>query len=191
MWGTRPHLVTETCRFLALAQFRPDENSGEIALVKLMHEGLSNISIYEGVPMSVGEICNRETVIVEKSASILETARLMRSHHVGSIVVMESGSESARPAGIITDRDLVVEVLAANLDIERVTVGDVMSFELMTARESDGIWDTIHRMRTKGVRRVPVVDAQDALAGILSMDDLLARLVKREQKSERDTRTVP
>lgn len=151
--------------------------------------------------MAVGEICNRETVIIEKSAGILEAAELMRAHHVGSIVVVESGSEPPKPVGIVTDRDLVVEVMAAKVDFERVAVGDVMSFELVTAQEGDGIWDTIHRMRSKGVRRIPVVDAQDALVGILSMDDLLdflveelsdlVRLVKREQTSERDTRTVP
>ena len=151
--------------------------------------------------MSVGEICNRETVVIQESASILETAELMRSHHVGSVVVVENESAPPRPVGIITDRDLVVEVLAAKVDFERVTVGDVMSFELMTALESDGIWDTIHRMRTKGVRRVPVVDTQGALVGILSMDDFLdflvdelsdlVRLVKREQKSELDSRSVP
>ncbi len=151
--------------------------------------------------MSVGKICNRETVIVQKSASILETAKLMRSHHVGSIVVVENGSKPPKPAGIITDRDLVVEVMATSVDFERVTVGDVMSFELMTAQENDGIWDTIQRMRTKGVRRIPVVDTQGTLVGMLSLDDLLdflvdelsnlASLVKREQKSEQDTRTVP
>lgn len=151
--------------------------------------------------MSIGTICNRVTVVIEKSASILEAAQLMRLHHVGSIVVVEDASEPPTPVGIITDRDLVVEVMAEGVDFERITVGDIMSFELMTARESDGIWDTINRMRSKGVRRVPVVDNQGALVGILSMDDLLdflveelsnlVRLVRREQTSERDTRTVP
>ena len=105
--------------------------------------------------MTVGEICNRETVIVQKDTSLLETARLMRSHHVGSIVVVEQGSKPPKPAGIITDRDLVVEVMATSVDLGRVTVGDVMSLELTTAQENDGIWDTIQRMRLKGVRPSP------------------------------------
>ncbi|MFZ0257534.1 MAG: CBS domain-containing protein [Gammaproteobacteria bacterium] len=91
---------------------------------------------------------------------------------------MENGSEPPKPVGIITDRDLVVEVMATGVDFERVSVGDVMSFELMTAGENDGIWDTVHRMRSKGVRRIPVVDAQGALVGILSMDDPLDFLVE-------------
>ncbi len=151
--------------------------------------------------MTVGEICNRETVIVQKDTSLLETAKLMRSHHVGSIVVVEQGSKPPKPAGIITDRDLVVEVMATSVDLGRVAVGDVMSLELTTAQENDGIWDTIQRMRLKGVRRIPVVDIEGRLVGILSLDDLLdflvdelsslVRLVKREQRSEQDRRTVP
>lgn len=151
--------------------------------------------------MSVGEVCNRETVIIQRGASILETAKLMRSHHVGSIVVVEDESAPARPLGIITDRDLVVEVMAGNVDLERLTVEDVMQSDLITAAEGDSIWDTIDRMRTKGVRRIPVVDAQGMLAGILSMDDLLdflveelsnlVGLVKRELTSEQATRTRP
>jgi CBS domain-containing protein len=149
--------------------------------------------------MSIGEICNRETVFTTKDSSISEAAQLMREQHVGDLVVVEEQAGRRIPVGILTDRDLVIEILAKNVDMNAVTVGDVMSSELLTARESDGLYETLQRMRAKGVRRVPVVDTSNALVGIVSADDLLdlladeltalARLLSREQARERLKRT--
>ncbi len=149
--------------------------------------------------MSIGEICNRETVFTTKDSSISQAAQLMREYHVGDLVVVEETAGRRTPIGILTDRDLVIEILAKDVDMNAVTVGDVMSRELMTARENDGLYETLQRMRAKGVRRVPVVDASGALAGIVSADDLLdlladeltalARLLSREQARERQKRT--
>jgi len=149
--------------------------------------------------MNIGEICNRETVFTTKDSSINQAAQLMREHHVGDLVVVEENAGRRTPIGILTDRDLVIEILAKDVDMNAVTVGDVMSSELMTARESDGLYETLQRMRAKGVRRVPVVDASGALAGIVAADDLLdlladelttlARLLSREQARERQKRT--
>jgi CBS domain-containing protein len=148
--------------------------------------------------MSVGDICNRETVFTTKDNSILLAAQLMREHHVGDLVVVEEKAGRRIPVGILTDRDLVLEILAKDVDMNTVTVGDVMSSELMTARESDGLYETLQRMRAKGVRRVPVVDVSGALAGIVTVDDLLdlladeltalARLLSREQAREHQKR---
>ena len=126
--------------------------------------------------MRVGEFCNRDVVIVDKDAQVLEAAQLMRAHHVGDLVVIEERDGKRIPVGIITDRDIVVEVVAKNIALDAVSIGDVMSFELTTAGEDDDIFDTVKLMRTKGVRRVPVVDKQGALAGILAVDDLLGLL---------------
>lgn len=126
--------------------------------------------------MSVGQICNRDTVIVRRDDSIVDAAKIMREFHVGSVVVVEDAGTCTKPVGILTDRDLVVEILAAELDPGTVSVGDIMSYELTTAQEDDGLWDTMRRMRTKGVRRMPVVDGEGMLVGILSSDDLLELL---------------
>jgi CBS domain-containing protein len=149
--------------------------------------------------MSIGEICNRETVFTTKDSSISQAAQLMREQHVGDLVVVEEKGGRRIPVGILTDRDLVIEILAKNVDMNAVTVGDVMSSELLTARESDGLYETLQRMRAKGVRRVPVVDTGGVLAGIISADDLLdlladelttlARLLSRGQARERQKRT--
>ncbi|BBL74248.1 CBS domain-containing protein [Methylomagnum ishizawai] len=126
--------------------------------------------------MSIGQLCNRNTVIVRKEDSIAATAKLMRESHVGSVVVVEDTGTGAKPIGILTDRDLVVEILAAGLDPAAVGVGDIMSYELAVAREDEGLWDIMRRMRAKGVRRLPVVDGQGHLVGIVASDDLLALL---------------
>lgn len=128
--------------------------------------------------MTAGKFCNRDVVIIRKDGSISEAAALMRSHHVGAIVVVEDRDGQVVPVGILTDRDIVVEIIAKNLPLDAFAVGDVMSFELLTAPEDESINDTLRRMRTKGVRRVPVVDAQGALAGILTVDDLLELLAQ-------------
>lgn len=145
--------------------------------------------------MSVGEYCNREVVITEKHTEIQEAARLMRNYHVGDLVVVEPRGDGENvPVGIVTDRDLVVEVLAQALDSSSVTVADIMSQNPITAQEQDNLWDTLNRMRAQGVRRLPVVNGAGGLVGILTADDVLAliaegladlvKLVQRELKQE-------
>jgi CBS domain-containing protein len=147
----------------------------------------------------IGEICNRDVVTVDRKASVYESARLMRDHHVGSLIVVDPTSATpTKPLGIVTDRDLVIEIMAREAPGEALLTGDLMGSELLTGRETDGVWETILRMRAMGVRRMPVVNAQGQLTGILSMDDLLqflageltdlVRLVRREHKREIETR---
>jgi CBS domain-containing protein len=144
--------------------------------------------------MAIGEICNREVVVVQRQENILEAARLMRQHHVGDVVVVEERGGVRIPVGIVTDRDLVVEVIATEVDQSAFTVGDIMSPELATIREDAGVFETIEYMRAKAVRRMPVVSESGALVGILALDDLLellaeellalAKLARHEQKKE-------
>lgn len=145
--------------------------------------------------MSVGEYCNREVVITEKNTEIQEAARLMRNYHVGNLVVVEHRGDGENiPVGIVTDRDLVVEVLAQDLDSSSVTVADIMSQNPITAQEQDNLWDILNRMRAQGVRRLPVVNGAGGLVGIFTADDVLAliaegltdlvKLVQRELKQE-------
>ena len=146
--------------------------------------------------MSIGQICNRATVIVRKEDSITEAAKLMREFHVGSVVVVEDANGGLKPVGILTDRDLVVEIMATELNPKAVRVGDIMSFELTTAHEDDEMWDTLQRMRAKGVRRVPVINDQEHLVGFLASDDLLeiladelGQLVKIVNKGKQQEQT--
>ena len=123
--------------------------------------------------MNVGELCIREVVITQKETSIHQVAKLMREYHVGDVVVVEGKNGQCIPVGIITDRDIIVELLATDVDLNAVSVGDAMSFDLLTAREEEDIFDLIKKMQVKGVRRVPVVSHSGSLEGIISVDDLI------------------
>jgi CBS domain-containing protein len=119
----------------------------------------------------------------------------MREYHVGDLVVIKEKTGKRVPVGIVTDRDIVLEVIAEGVGMDDVCVGDIMSDNLVTARESDGLLETIKVMRAKGIRRLPVVNDDNELVGILSVDDLidlfseqiadLARLIAREQGREK------
>ena len=149
--------------------------------------------------MAVGELCNREVVITEKTASVVDAAQLMRTHHVGDLVVVEDRGGRKHPVGIVTDRDIVVEVVAAGVNPDSLKVGDIMGPEVATVRESEGLFEALRYMRDKGVRRMPVVDREGGLVGILTLDDLLsllaeemtelAKLVSHERQREATART--
>ena len=100
----------------------------------------------------------------------------MRHHHVGDVVVVEERDGLRIPVGIVTDRDLVVEIMATELDQGVITVGDIIEQELATVKEDVAIFDAVQYMRNKTVRRLPVVDENGALVGILTLDDLLELL---------------
>jgi CBS domain-containing protein len=148
--------------------------------------------------MDVGEICTREVVIATRNTTVVEAARLMREYHVGDLVVVDESEGRRVPVGIVTDRDIVVGVLALGLDPAVLTVGDIMGSHLVTAAEDDDVYETLQIMRTRGVRRVPVVNTAGALVGIVALDDILeifaeeldaaVKVVAREQANESQRR---
>jgi CBS domain-containing protein len=133
-------------------------------------------------------------VVASRDTPVLEGAKLMRRYHVGDVVVTDEAGSRRVPVGIVTDRDIVVEVLAQDLDPGTLSLGDIMSDDLVTLRESEGILQTIELMSTRGARRAPVVDSNGGLVGIVAVDDLLellaqelgglVKLVSREQRQE-------
>jgi CBS domain-containing protein len=129
--------------------------------------------------MRVGDICNRTVIATARSTRLDAAARLMREHHVGSIVVADEVGGGRKPVGIITDRDIVIEAVAQGVNPASVTVEEIMAPDLITAGEGGDALDTLAKMRLKGIRRVPVV-AQDAtLVGILTLDDYLGVLAEQ------------
>ncbi|APG28250.1 histidine kinase [Syntrophotalea acetylenivorans] len=129
--------------------------------------------------MRVGEVCNREVVVIGREATLLEAAKLMRSQHVGNVVVVEEQDGNPIPVGILTDRDMVIALIAEGVPLNAVSVGDVMSFELIIARESDSLFATVEHMRDRGIRRLPVVAENGSLVGILAVDDVLDLLAEQ------------
>ena len=150
--------------------------------------------------MRIGEICTREVFYCTRDTAVAEVARLMRNHHVGDLIVAEPRDGRIVPVGIVTDRDLVVQILAEGVDPRGLTAGDLMGAKLVTALDTDVVYDAIETMRSKGVRRLPVVDAQDFVVGVLTADDVtellaeelteLARIVPGQVKVEQ-TRRAP
>ena len=144
---------------------------------------------------TIASICNRDVAFTTRETTVAAGAKLMRHGHVGSLVVVEKMNGGKRvPVGIVTDRDIIVEVIATGLDPSVITVGDIMSENLVVGRESDTVLETLEIMRFKGVRRLPTVDRDGQLVGIVTVDDLLemlaeelnelARIVAREQSHE-------
>jgi CBS domain-containing protein len=136
--------------------------------------------------MTLADVCKREVVFVNREVTVHAACKLMRHYRVGSLVVVdEAADEIAKvggddrqrvPVGIVTDRDIVVEVYALELDPKVMTAGDIMSPDLVTVPESLAVADTIEVMRAGGVRRLPVVNEENRLVGIVTIDDLLAVL---------------
>jgi CBS domain-containing protein len=151
--------------------------------------------------MKVGEYCNKCVVAIASSADAADAAKLMRTHHVGFLVVHREGDVLRKPVGVLTDRDLVLGVMARDVDPYAVTVEDVMSRQPLTANESDVLNDLLQGLRLAGFRRAPVVDARGALVGIMTIDDAIevitglmcdvAGSIKSEQRQERRRRTDP
>ncbi len=148
--------------------------------------------------MRIAEICTSQTVHCQRELTVQQAALLMRNNHVGDLVVVEQPNGERVPVGIVTDRDIVVSVIALGLDPASLLVGDIMSAELMTATEDEDVYETIDRMRFKGIRRVPVVNSLGGLCGIVSIDDLveflaeemgeLSRISSRQMANEKQSR---
>lgn len=123
--------------------------------------------------MNIGELCNRDTFIIQKDETIVEAAKLMRVFNVGDLIVVSASKNGNTPIGIVTDRDIVLKVVADAVDAKSVKVSDIMSKALVSGSEEDGVYESIERMRVHGIRRLPVVDNEGYLAGIVSVDDML------------------
>ena len=125
--------------------------------------------------MTIGRICHREVDLTDVRESVRDAARRMRERGVGTLLVLD---DERRPAGILTDRDLALRVVAANKDPLRTNVEEVMTAHPRTVSERAPIEDALALMRSLGVRRLPVVDAGARLVGIVSLDDVLALLAE-------------
>jgi len=148
--------------------------------------------------LSINALCSRDFVAVGRDDTVFKAAELMRKNHIGDVLVVEKVQDIILPVGIVTDRDVVIEIVAPGLDPNVITVGDIMLPIIFTIEEDAGIFDAIRLMTDKGVRRLPVVKKDGGLTGIITLDDLLllmakefcsfAKLLIREQQNEADKR---
>jgi CBS domain-containing protein len=126
--------------------------------------------------MTIGLICNHNVATIGASEGIVDAAARMRGEHVGTLIVTERRGGAHVPVGILTDRDIVVGVVAKRVSPDSLTVGDTMTRDLLTVREDDGVEFALREMRRRGVRRAPVVGQRGELLGIVSLDDVVGHL---------------
>ncbi|MDE2451458.1 MAG: CBS domain-containing protein [Gammaproteobacteria bacterium] len=149
--------------------------------------------------MNAGSVCKRGVITVAPTDDLIAAAHVMREKHVGYLIVSEGAPlRHRRVVGVLTDRDIVVAVLAQEVDAHALKVGDVMTRDPLLIEEGQSLEAVLCHMREAGVRRVPVVDRSGALTGVLSIDDVLeliaeqliniAGSIRNEQRMERVVR---
>jgi CBS domain-containing protein len=144
--------------------------------------------------MLLKEICTPDVVLCSSGTRVLAAARIMRQKHVGDLVVVDDPDGDQTPLGMVTDRDIVVEVLGKELDPRTVTIAEIMRKPAVIANEYEDVSQALDRMKAHGVRRIPIMGEHRKLVGIFAVDDLLRRpagvtsvladIVDREQGNE-------
>jgi len=148
--------------------------------------------------MKIIEIAKKSVVTVDQEVTVRGAATQMREKHVGDLVICELTGGKLKPVGIITDRDIVIGIVALHLDPTVLTVSDIMGPNLFVAKEDEDVDIVVRHMRAKGIRRAPVVDADGFLTAIFTLDDYLDHLaealvtvrglIRRERVHEEKTR---
>ena len=128
--------------------------------------------------MAIGRICQREVDFADPGETVFQAAERMHQRTVGALVVLDG---DRRPVGIVTDRDLVIRTIAAGRDPYTTTVAEVMTRHPQTVSEETAIESALSLMRSGEFRRLPVVDHDDRLAGLVTLDDILMLLCEEFQ----------
>lgn len=137
--------------------------------------------------MNIGSICTSDAVTIDRDTSLHQAAQYMREEHVGALVVTSAGAV----VGVVTDRDLAIEVLARGRDSASVSVGALVTGRLVTVPFDASLSDAIAAMEEEGVSRLLVTGPTQELIGVVSIDDLLEALagdMARLAKSRRNAR---
>ena len=113
--------------------------------------------------MLLKEVCVLDVACCGRDTRVSEAARLMRQYHSGDLVVVDDPQEERTPVGILTDRDIVVEVLGNDLDPRETTVAQAMNRTLVIAQDTEDTSVAVERMHAQGGRRVPVVNRYGSL----------------------------
>jgi CBS domain-containing protein len=140
-----------------------------------------SISIFHGTHMNAFELCQRHVVTIRRHEEIATAAWMMRERGVGCLVVVDPLDDTGgwHPVGLLSEREIVVNVIARDCDPRTVVIEDVMISQPITVRGDSAVKDVLQRMRASGARRVLVVDEHDRLSGILSRNDIFEHFTHR------------
>lgn len=120
--------------------------------------------------MSIEEYSTKHVITALESQTVFDTTKQMRDKNVGSVVVLDS---EKRPIGMVTDRDIAVKIVAEGKDPKSTLLKAFMSQDMVVLSQEKGVFETTKIMSEKGFRRIPIVDSEGKLAGIVSSDDLI------------------
>lgn len=123
--------------------------------------------------LKVIDMAVHKVAVITPEKSIREGARQMRVEHVGSLVVVD---QDGKPIGMLTDRDITIEGVARGVDVDQTTVRDLMTAPVVTATESEGMVTALARMREFGIRRLPIIDSEGKLVGVVTNSNLIKEL---------------
>lgn len=126
--------------------------------------------------MRVGEYCNSDVIIINQDETPLDAVLLMRQYNVGDVVIVDGRDEGNTLLGIVTDRDIALEIVAAEVDPTTVAVIDIVRKPLVTVNENDDLCECTVHMKHNGVRRAPVINDSGFLVGIITIDDIIETL---------------
>lgn len=123
--------------------------------------------------LKVIDMAVHKVAVITPEKNIRESARQMRVEHVGSLVVVD---QDGKPIGMLTDRDITIEGVARGVDVDQTTVRDLMTAPVVTATESEGMVTALARMREFGIRRLPIIDSEGKLVGVVTNSNLIKEL---------------
>lgn len=132
--------------------------------------------------MAIGKLYKCDVITAPHDALVSDVAKLMKQYNIGDIVVVDNKNS---PLGIITDRDIAVKIVADEVDSKQVSAADIMSSDLLILKEYQDIQEAIDMMSAKNIRRAPIVDENNQLCGIVSVDDLIMQFAEGLQSIAR------
>ena len=128
------------------------------------------------------DVMTRQPACCQPTDSLVSVAELMKAQDVGAVPVVDGSRQQL--VGMITDRDIVVKGLAARRPTDQATVRDVMSTDVVTCREDDDVEEAVSRMSARKIRRIPVVDRNGTLQGIIAQADIATRVHRDKTTGE-------
>lgn len=128
------------------------------------------------------DIMTKNPTAADREMTLREVAALMRDGDFGVLPVVEK--ETRKLVGILTDRDIVVRAVAEGKDISSATVGDAMTEKLFTAKPDDFVFEAVRTMGENQVRRIPIVDDEGVLQGIIAMADIALEMEDEREIAE-------